>query len=449
MTGIPAAARGMRLFVVVWLTQTLSLFGTFIALFGVNIWLTREVHPDPGQKAALALALTATTLATTAPLIALMPLAGAFADRHDRRRILIVTDLVSAALAAALAGMHGAGRLDLPSAVVLMTGLSVAGAFHAATLDSTFGHLVPEAQLQRASGMMQTSYALSQLLAPALAAVLIGVPALARELGGWRTPLGGVRSGVQFTFAVDAASFALSAAVMMALRLPHIPSAPRVPGRGLWGDVREGLVWIARRPPFVWLISFGSLANLMFAPLVLLVPLLVRDRLGSDLTARGISYEAGLALANTAMGLGGVVGGVLVSLWGGVRARRPQVMIGAMVVLGLGQVVAGAATALPWLIAGMFLTELLVPLLNTTSFALWQGLTPAHLLGRALASRRFIAQSFFPVGTMIAGWLAVPVEPWLVVTAAGASLTLVCAVQLAQPGFARLEDRLRAAAAEP
>jgi hypothetical protein len=120
-----------------------------------------------------------------------------------------------------------------------------------------------------------------------------------------------------------------------------------------------------------------------------------------------------------------------------------------LVVLGVGQVIAGLATTVWGLAAGMFVGELLVGPLNTASFTLWQGLTPPHMLARALATRRFIAQSAFPIGTVIAGWMAVVFEPWIVVALSGALLASWIAFQLASPGFRTLEDRMREAAARP
>ena len=69
------------------------------------------------------------------------------------------------------------------------------------------------------------------------------------------------------------------------------------------------------------------------------------------------------------------------------------------------------------------------------------------MLARALASRRFMAQSAFPIGTAIAGWVAALVEPWLVVAVAGGVLALYSLAQLANPDFHALEDRMREAAA--
>jgi MFS family permease len=434
-----------RAFLALWGSQTLSLFGTMVSQFAVNIWLARDLYPLAAQKPQLALALTATGFATTGPLIFAMPIAGAYADRHDRRRILITTNAVLASLSLVLVLLTATNRLVLPVAVALLLGYSLASSFHSAAFDSSYGRFVAEGNLPRASGMMMTSFGLAQLLAPPLAAALIGVPAL---LGGAEVLPAWLVNGIPFAFAADALSFMVAACVALALRFPPMPVAPG-PRASLLEDARAGLRWVLRRRPFVWLISFGSLANFTFAPLMVLLPLLARDHVAADAARAKLPFEAVLALVNTAGGLGGVLGGIVVSIIGLRRWRRTLVMGVCLVVLGVGEAIAGLATTVWGLALGMFVGELLVAPLNTASFTLWQSLTPPHMLARALATRRFIAQSAFPIGTVIAGWMAAFFEPWLVVTLSGALLAAWTALQLAGRGFHTLEDRMREAAAQP
>jgi MFS family permease len=441
----PVERDRFRAFLVLWGSQTLSLFGTMVSQFAVNVWLARDLFPLASQKPQLALALTATGFATTGPLIFAMPIAGAFADRHDRRRILVTTNTVLALLSVVLVLLTASHRLVLPLAVTLLLGYSLASSFHSAAFDSSYGRFVAAASLPRASGMMMTSFGLAQLLAPPLAAALIGLPALmgdAKNLPAW------LANGIPFAFAADALSFVIAACTALALRFPPAPVAPG-PRASLLDDARAGLRWVLRRRPFVWLISFGSLANFTFAPLMVLLPLLARDHVAADAARAKLSFESVLALANTAGGLGGVLGGIVVSVVGLRRWRKTQVMLVCLVVLGVGEVIAGLAPTVWGLAAGMFVGELLVAPLNTASFTLWQSLTPPHMLARALATRRFIAQSAFPIGTVIAGWTAAVFEPWLVVTLSGALLALWTAAQLATPGFRTLEDRMHEAAARP
>jgi len=431
---------------VLWASQTLSLFGTMVTQFAVNVWLARDLYPLANQKPQLALALTVTGFAATAPLIFGMPLAGAYADRHDRRRVLITANTVLALLSAALVALTLSDRLTLPVAAVLLVFYSLTSSFHSAAFDSSYGRFVRERDLPRASGMMMTSYALAQMLAPPLAATLVALPLL---LGGSDRLPAWLTNGVPFAFAADGLTFVVAALVATLIRFPAMPVSPARSGGSLADDVRAGFRWILTRRPFLWLLSMGALANFTFAPLMVLLPLLARDRVLADATARGMSFEAVLAAANTAGGLGGVLAGVLVSVLGLRGWPRSRVMLASLIVLGLGEVLTGLSTTVWGLAAGMFLGELLVAPLNTASFTLWQDLVPPHMLARALATRRFIAQSAFPLGTVVAGWAAAVAEPWAVVTVAGAMLSVGMLVVFTRPGFATLEARMREAAARP
>ena len=441
----PVVENRFRAFLILWGSQTLSLFGTMVSQFAVSIWLARDLYPLAAQKPQLALALTATSFATAGPLIFAMPIAGAFADRHDRRRILITANTLLALLSLVLVALTAMHHLVLPIAVLLLLGYSLLSSFHSAAFDSSYGRFVREGDLPRASGMMMTSFGLAQLLAPPLAAALIGLPVL---LGGSGKLPPWLVDGIPFAFAADAVSFGIAACTALALRFPAMPVVPG-PRASLIADARAGLDWVLRRRPFVWLISFGSLANLTFAPLMVLLPLLARDHVAADAARHHMPFQNVLALVTTAGGLGGVLGGVAVSIFGLRRWRKTLVMAVCLVMLGVGEVIAGLAPTVWGLAAGMFVGELLVAPLNTASFTLWQSLTPPHMLARALATRRFIAQSAFPIGTVIAGWTAAVFEPWLVVTLSGALLALWTGVQLMGPGFHTLEDRMRAEAARP
>ena len=179
--------------------------------------------------------------------------------------------------------------------------------------------------------------------------------------------------------------------------------------------------------------------------MILLLPVLVRDRAALDSARLGMPFEAALAVVNTAGGSGGVVGGIAVSIWGlrGVK-RRVALMAGCLVVLGVGEVLVGLSTTVLTMSLAMFLGELLVAPLNTASFTLWQTLTPPHILARALSVRRFLAQSAFPIGTVVAGWMATVIEPWVVVTLSGAALAVYCSALFHAPELLpRSEDRMR------
>ena len=214
--------------------------------------------------------------------------------------------------------------LTLPVAALLLALYATASAFHSAAFDSSYGLFVAPADLARAGGMMQTSQALSQTLAPALAAGLLAIPALMGHATWWPK---GLEHGVPFAFAADGLTFVIAAVVALRLRFPVMPPRP-ARTTSLLADTRAGFRWILSRRPFRWLLAVGALANFTFAPLLLLLPLLARDRVAADAAAHQLPFEEVLALANVAGGLGGVLGGVLVSAWGLPRMRKTLIMGG-------------------------------------------------------------------------------------------------------------------------
>ena len=89
---------GWRTFLTVWATQSLSVFGSVLTFFSITIWLTVVRYPTEAQKPELGAALAAIGLAFGLPNVFLAPIAGAWADRHDRKRTMITMDWVSAVL---------------------------------------------------------------------------------------------------------------------------------------------------------------------------------------------------------------------------------------------------------------------------------------------------------------------------------------------------------------
>ena len=112
----PPGTRSFRTFVVLWLSQSVSTMVTMLTFFAINIWITQVLYPAPAQKRELALALAANGLAFALPTVFGAPLAGAWADRHDRRRTMLAMNLVAGALTATVIALMVSHRLGLPRA---------------------------------------------------------------------------------------------------------------------------------------------------------------------------------------------------------------------------------------------------------------------------------------------------------------------------------------------
>jgi hypothetical protein len=123
---------------------------------------------------------------------------------------------------------------------------------------------------------MQTTWSLSGIISPALAAFIIAAPALLPRDIGALAPVVAVGNGTPLVIAIDALTFFVCAAVLL---LVHVPSPTRsdVSASGrieqtLWADIREGALYIWHRPPLLWLLASFAVANLALAPTGVIVP---------------------------------------------------------------------------------------------------------------------------------------------------------------------------------
>lgn len=446
-------ANGWRTFLIVWATQSLSVLGSALTFFAINVWLTQTLYARPEQKPELAAALAACSLAYGIPVIFGAPLAGAWADRHDRRRTMLAMDFGSGLVTLALAILVADKLLQLWLLVALLALGSVLAAFHGSAFDTSYAMLVPKERLPRANGMMQTIWALSGVVAPALAALLIGLPALARQgvlAGG---PLGAalarLADGTSLAMTADALTFFIAAATLIFLAIPSpkrsdlttVDAGGRTRKKSIWADVRTGALYIWHRKPLLWLLATFTAWNFFSAPVQVLLPLLVKFNLAADWTGHGFTYETALAALNTAFAIGGVAGGIGISIWGGLRRRRVYAVVAGGLVSGLGMVVAGLS---PWLyltIGAGIIAASVGPVANAHSQAIWQTQTPHEMQGRVFAVRRLIAQFSAPLGTALAGWAGGLFNAGSVIAVLGAVLLLFLIAQLFNPFLLQVEDK--------
>jgi MFS family permease len=440
---------GWRTFLIVWGTQSISVFGSAMMLFAMNIWLTQTLYPNPDQKPQLAAALAAINLAFAIPIVFGAPLAGAWVDRHDRKRTMIVTDFCNGALSLLLAALVLSGGLQLWMLLVFVALVAFLSAFHGAAFDTSYAMLVPAERLPRANGMMQTIWALSGILAPAVAATLIAVPALAHNgslTGPLSDALNGLSNGAALPILIDAITFFLAAVTLLFLFVPSPRRTDLVGADGrvkksVLADIKIGGLYIWHRRPLLWLLGTFAVANLVSGPLGIVQPLLVKFNLAVSWQALGFQYETALALLGTITAIGGVVGGLFITAWGGLKARRVYGVVVPLIIAGVAQVAFGLSHWLYFSAVMIFIIEGMTPIMNAHSQTIWQMQTPRELQGRVFAVRRLIAQFTWPISAALAGWAAGRFDPGMVVAVLGAVLVIFCVGQLFNPNLLNVENK--------
>lgn len=434
MTASPAP-RGWHTFVVLWVTQSLSVVGSALTYFAISIYLAQTLYPAPEQKPQLALALALIGLAGALPAMLGSPFAGAWADRFDRRRIMATCDFANTAVALLIAFLALAHALPLWALVALVALSSLLGTFHGSAFDTSYAVLVPPVRLPRANGMMQTMWSLSGLIAPGVAASLIALPALL----GLRVPW--LRDGTALVFLIDGVTFLLAGLVLTRLRIPSPRRADHASPPGMKSDLAFGFRYIWARRPLLWLLGTFAVVNLLITPVGVLEPLILKFTLAPDWKARGLTFESALAILATVSGLGGVIGGVAVSAWGGLRSRRVYGVLVPLFLEGLALLAFGLSRDL---YLSAFLAALafsMGPIANVHSQTIWQTQVPPQMQGRVFSVRRLIAQFTGPISTALAGVVGGAFDPARVIFWLGVAYSVFLGAQLFNPYLRRVEDK--------
>jgi MFS family permease len=365
---------GFKGFLVVWLGQFVSMFGSALTRFALTLWIYQET----GSATALALG----GFFSLAPMIVLMPLGGAVADRLNRKTVLIVSDTVGACSTAALLILFYAGELRIWHLYLVNTLSSASEAFQYPAFMAAMGMIVPKEHFSRANGMRDLARSSSSIFAPLAAGALL------------------VFVNVGQIMTLDLATFAVA---ILALFIVHIPQpAKSAEGRKAQASLRRDIVYgfkfIKERPSLLGLQSTMLAVNLFGTMVGILIPAMI--------LARTDNNELVLGSIQSIMSLGALAGGLAISAWGGPRRRIHGILMSGVLAAVLGRVLFGLGRNLVTWIPGAFFLYFFIPINNGSSGAIWISKTPPDVQGRVLATRRFAAQVSNPIGALLAGPLA-------------------------------------------
>ncbi len=398
---------GMRAFVIIWLGQIVSLLGSAMTGFGVTIWVYE------GTEKATALALTGFFFMV--PLLLLSPVAGAIVDRSDRKRMMMLSDLAAGATTVVVLLLHLGGHLQLWHLFITNAINGAFQTFQWPAFSAAISLMLPKEQYGRASGMMQLAGSGSNVFAPVLAGALIGWIGLTGIL---------IIDIVTFAFAVGALLF-------VHIPQPETTQAGREGKGSLWQESFYGFRYIVERPSLLGLQLVFLLGNFVISIPFGVFAAMILARTGNDAKVLGSVQSAGA--------VGGVLGGLAMSTWGGPKRRVHGVLTGWAISGLLGTVLVGLGRVWPVWAAGAFAGSFLIPVINGSNQALWQAKVAPDVQGRVFSIRRLIAWFVNPVSMLIAGPLAdLALEPamgeggalsgalgWLVGTGPGAGMALM------------------------
>ncbi|GGY41475.1 hypothetical protein GCM10010363_22940 [Streptomyces omiyaensis] len=340
--------------------QQLSMIGSALTEFALPIWL----YLQTGSLAQLGL-LAAFGLV---PGVVVAPLAGAVVDRGDRRRVMLWGDVAAGLTQAALLALHLGDSLEVWHCYLMISLLSAALAFQRVAWGSAVPQLVPKRFLGRANGVVQMALGLAQFLVPLIAVGVLHV-----------VGLGGI-------LVFDVVTYLLATGVTLAVRFPDAMAATRRESVG--AEIRAGFRRALGSRHFRAMLFWFAALNVFLSPLFLLVTPLVLS----------FSSTAAAGWVSTAAGLGAVLGGLTLLVWGGPRRMRMRGVLLAALGLAAACFVTGLRPSVAVVAAGAFGMTYGLALLNGIYATVVQTKVPMRFHGRVIAVNTMVAWSTLPIG---------------------------------------------------
>ncbi|MBL8090089.1 MAG: MFS transporter [Anaerolineales bacterium] len=397
---------GMFGFTIVWIGQIVSVLASMMTQFALTIWMFQETG------SATALGLMQVFFIT--PFLIISPIAGVMVDRHNRKLMMMVSDLAAGVGTVLILVFQAMGILEFWHLYIAAVINGLGNAFQWPAYSAAISTMVPKEQYGRANGMMSLIEAGPGVIAPLLAGALLPFIAL---------------TGILF---IDVVTFLFAIGALM---LVHIPQPEKteegVQGQGsIWKEAAYGFKYIFARPSLLGLQLIFFVGNL-FAGIsfTLLAPMILSKTANNELIFGTVQSAGAIA---------GVLGGVAMSAWGGFKRRVHGVLLG-WIISGAGIAVLGLTGGVPIWVIGIALSAIVIPLVNGSNQAIWQSKVAPDVQGRVFSARRLIAWLTNPISPIIAGTLAdFVLEPqmridstlsqtfgWLVGTGEGAGMALI------------------------
>jgi MFS family permease len=401
-----------RDFLLLWSGQAVSRLGSRISDFALP-WLALTLTGSPAQAGFL-------IAAQAVPYLVLGLPAGALVDRWDRKRAMILCDVVRVLAYGSVPLAFAVGRLGVMQLYAVAAFAGLALVFFDAAQIASLSRIVPDAQLPRAIGLNAMAESGTYLFGPGLAGAIIS---LART----------VVAGAALAYLVDALTYVASVVTLGAIRLPFqaqrvAEQASPAAGHGLSAEIAGGLrfLWAQRRLRTLALLTMAL--NALDGPLVLAVIVLARDELHAS------GRLVGLILSLAAVG---ELSGSFVAPWIQARVSSGRIAIAAVAVWALATPLQAAAISPLMLAAGAALADMMIPIYNVAQTSYRLALIPDSMQGRVNSAYRLPSYASGLLGTAAGGLLLGVLGPrpvlWGIAVGLGASGLLACMTSLRDP----------------
>ena len=360
-------------YIIFWLSQTLSQLGSSMTGFALILWVYMQT------KSAMTVSLM--SFFNYVPYIILSLIAGTFVDRHRKKAIMLVSDSVAAACSVFVLILSIGSGLRIWHIYFVNCMIGFMNAFQGPASAVAIGKIIPKERLEQVSGLNSFSSNLVAVFSPILAAALFGF------------------GNLQIILVIDLCTFVFAFLILLfVLQIPEHISENYEKESVLKGSM-AGFQYLKDRRAI--LMTLVTLALLNFFS-----RLTYENILSPMILARSGNDSVILGIVNAAIGVGGIVGGVMVST-GKIKGNSARMIyLSAMFSFLLGDItMAVGQNVLLWSFAGLA-ASLPIPFITAGSSVILYRYVPEEMQGRIFAVRNAIQFSTIPIGILLGGFLA-------------------------------------------
>jgi MFS family permease len=370
MSTYPAPSRRLSAdFWKFWAGQTISNLGSSVTLFALPLLVFK--------LSGSALNLGISTATSFLPYLLFGLIIGAWVDRLDRKKLMIVTDIARALVLATIPLADMLGQLSVVWIYVVgFVSATLTIAFDAAQF-AAIPSLADQGDLVTANGRIQASYSAAMVAGPLIAGLLVALMPLADLM------------------LLDASSFLISALSLAWIRQSFNTGEQRE-ATSVRQDIVEGLRYVLGHPVLRNISAMMALVNFVATTTYAQLVLFASERLGASETQVGLLFSAGSA----GVVVLGLAAGALRKRWSFSTVALGALMLEGLLTVGL------SFTRSYWVAVAIWTaSQGLGILFNINTSSLRQAIVPNHMLGRVMSIAGVLAWSAIPLGTLLGGFL--------------------------------------------
>ena len=362
----------LKRYIVLWVSQSISQLGSSMTAFALILWTY--------EQTGSALSVSIMSFCNYVPYILISIFVGAFVDNHRKKTVMLAADSIAALaslliLAFSMAGTLLAGHIYIFNAVVGTT-----TAFQQPASSVAIAKIVPKNKLANISGMNSFSSNLIVVFSPMLAAVLFTV------------------GGLPLILLFDLLSFAAAFCVLLFLiRIPE--QIVREKFTSPFAGIRVGFHFLKNETGILHIMLTMAVLN-FFSRLT------YENILSPMILSRSSSNNVVLGIVNACMGIGGIIGGLLVSVKKESRKKANMIYISAAVSFLLGDLTMAVGRNVFFWSFAAFAASLPIPFITAEQNVILYKKIPEKIQGRVFAVKNAVQYSTIPLGILLGGYLA-------------------------------------------